>query len=134
MGEVSRKQCLFKRFLLGQADRFSPVQQPVCIKRVVNAAPPAASFSWRCKFKPQRRAAHADVLAVGVGLVNADAVFLRDVLGNFLALGRHLWIQFKRLEVNFSCDFGFDSFKRLVKRGKANHAPGARYVRHEIDF
>ena len=110
------------------------MQQSVRVKGVVNAAAPAARLAGHGKFKTDVRAALTNVLAVGVGLFSADAVLLRDVLGDLLALSGHVRVQLKRLKVDFGCDVGLDIGQRLVKRHQAYHAPGARNVRHKIDF
>ena len=95
------------------------------IKGVVNTTAATARLAGQCKLETKFCAAQADVLTVGVGLFSTNAVFLRDVFGDFLTNGCHVRVEFKRLEDDVSGDVWLDIGQRLVKRLQTNHAPGA---------
>ena len=60
--------------------------------------------------------------------------FFRDVLGDFLAFGRHLRIEFERLEVQLGGNVARHPLQRMVERLEADGAPGACNVGDEVDF
>ena len=92
VGEVGFQQRFLQRLLFVEAKCSGPVQQTVRVKGVVDAAAPAAGLAGRCKLESKLCTALANIFAVGIGLLNADAVFLRDVFSNFLAFGSHVGV------------------------------------------
>src|SRR5256885_611714 len=83
VGEISRKQRLFQLFLLARFLR--PMQQPVSVERVVNAAPLV-----HVENEAQRGATVAEHVLVPGPLLGARAVLSGDMLTDIFPLGAHL--------------------------------------------
>jgi hypothetical protein len=126
VSEVRAQQRLLQCKLT--AFQFSPVQQAVGVERVVDTAAPI-----HVEGEAQRRAALADHLAIRIDLFCRTAVFSHQVLGGILAFGRHLRIQFERLEVDLRRHFAFKVGQCLLQRRQSHCAPGTGDVGDEID-
>ena len=93
---VGLKQFHFERMLGFKAQGACPVNQPVRIKRVPNAA-----TTFGLEFKTSRRTALANGVAALRLLLWGGSVFLGEVLGHVLPLWPHVRVELKGLEMNF---------------------------------
>ena len=129
VGEVGLQQRLLERQLLaGLALDLGPVQQAVGVEDVVDAVAPL-----HAEGEAQLGAALADGVADGLLLLRGGAIFLRQVLGDVLAAGRHTGVELEGLKVQVGVKFGCQPGQRLFQRAQTNGAPGAGHIRHEIN-
>src|SRR6185312_5430103 len=120
--------------LFVQSFELGPVQKPMRVKGVVDAAAPAARLIRHAELEAQLRAARTDVFAVRMRLCRRDPVFFGNVLSNFLALGRHLGVELERLEMKLGGNVSADARQGLIERFQADRAPGAGDVGNKVDF
>src|SRR5690606_5452012 len=66
-------------------------------------------------------------------LLGRAAVFLRQVLGDVLALGAHLRVQLEGLEADVGRHLAVEALQGLLQPAQADGAPGAGDVGDEID-
>ena len=125
VGKVRLQQALLQGLLHAASLKPGPMQQAMGVKGVVDAAAPAAGLVRPAEGKADLFTALANVFPVDIGLLGRDAVLFGDVLGNFLAFGRHLRIELERLEVQLGRDVAGHARQRLVQRFQADGAPGA---------
>src|SRR5207249_11268066 len=90
IGEISLEQGLLQRLLFTGTLQLGPVQQAMRIKSVVDAAASTAGLIRHAELEAELGTACRDVFAVRMRLLRREAVFLRDLLGNLLALRPHL--------------------------------------------
>src|SRR6185437_7914688 len=81
----------------------------------------------------ERRGTLADRRAVGVHPRLVDAVLAHDVLAGILACGRHLRVQFERLQVDVRAHRAVELRQRLLQAGEPDRAPRTGDVGDEID-
>ena len=106
-----------------------PMQQPVRIERVVRASPLAAT-----EHEAHGLAALPDRLRVALHVRRRDAVLAREMLDDLFALGRHLRIQFERLEAEVGLHDAVESRQRFLERVEADRAPRTDDVGDEVDL
>ena len=92
MCEISIKEGFFECFLKPCTLQFGPMKQTMCIERVVNAVASTTGLIRARKFKTHFSAARSNIFSIGIGLLWRNAVFLGDVLSDFLTFRRHGWV------------------------------------------
>ena len=68
-----------------------------------------------------------------LGLFGGGTVFARDMCGAFLALGRHIRIEFEGMPANVRLDLAIELFEPLLQGAPADQAPGAHDIGPDID-
>ena len=125
--KIGLEQCMLEGGL--QALFLGPVQQPVCIEGVVDAA----AFV-HAEGEPQLRATGGDGVAVALALLGRGAIFFKQMLGNVLPLRAHLRVELEGLKVQVDRDLIFHALGGLLQGLEANHTPGAGNIGNKIDL
>src|SRR5258706_4062690 len=105
------------------------MQQAMRIEGVVDAV----AFV-EAEFEADGGAACTDVLAIAGGMLRRQTIFFGEMFGDALALGHHVGIQFKWLEMNIGGSRIAEAPDGVLQGFKADHAPGAGHIGNEIDF
>ncbi|MDR6162037.1 hypothetical protein QE391_001665 [Pseudomonas fluorescens] len=126
IGEISLDQDFLQRDLA--AFLHGPEQKAMGIEGVIEMT---ALFQFELKTDgvPTRD----DHFIARGNFFGAAPIFAHHVLDGVLALGRHVRVQFERLEGQLHSNFAGNICDGLFQRCRAECAPGAHHIRHKVD-
>ena len=125
ISEISLEQRMFQLHLT--AFQFGPMQKPVRIERVIDAA---------ALVRPENKAdlctSHTQRFGVLFILFGRQIIFLHQVLADVLPLGRHLRVELERLDMHFGRHLPAQSGQCIFQGFQPDRAPRARYIGNKI--